>query len=373
MKSPIELLKEEGQAVWLDSLDRRLLTSGQLRKRVKGGLITGVTSNPTILHNAIRGSSDYVVAFRAAAARSLTPYEAFLEIAGEDIRLAADTLRAVYNRTHGRDGYVSFEAASGQTGTMVAEARRMFALVDRPNVMIKIPGTPEGVDAVTELISDGINTNITLLFDVDVYERFANAYIRGLELRRESGKTLGSVASVASFFVSRVDTKTDKHLSADSWLRGKVAIANACLAYERFQSIFHGWRWETLVASGARLQKPLWASTGTKDPAYSDVLYVEGLVAPESVNTMTPATLRAFLDHGTVSRTIQEEMKNAKTVVLGAQAAGIDLAVIAEELLAEGHAAFESDSRGLLDAVEAGLKEASQARTYTKGLAGTRA
>jgi transaldolase len=363
VKSPIELLKEEGQMVWLDSLDRHMLTSGELARQVEAGSITGVTSNPTILHNAIRGSSDYILAFRAAAARSLTPDEALLEIVGEDVRLAADTLRGVYKRTHGQDGFVSLEVASGEMGAMMAEARRMFALVDRPNVMIKIPGTSAGVDAVTELISEGININITLLFDVDVYERFANAYIRGLELRKGDGKPLGSVASVASFFVSRVDTKADRRLPADSWLRGKVAIANACLAYERFQSIFHGPRWETLFAAGARVQKPLWASTGTKNPAYSDVLYVENLVAPDSINTMTPATLQAFLDHGTIGRTIQEEMTNAKTVLRDAQAAGIDLAVTAAELLAEGLAAFESDSRGLLDAVEEGLKRAVATRS----------
>jgi transaldolase len=281
---------------------------------VKQRLLTGVTSNPTIFRDAITGSSDYATSLRALARRSLTPYEAYLEIAGEDIRNTADILRGVYDATGGRDGFVSFEAQAGTTASMVSEARKMFALVGRPNVMIKIPGTPAGVDAVAELISEGINTNITLLFDVHVYERFADAYLRGLESRHANGRRLGTVASVASFFVSRVDTKVDQRLPEDSRLRGRVAIANACLAYERFREIFSGPRWENLAAAGARLQRPLWASTGTKNPAYSDVVYVEGLVAPDTVNTMTQATLRAFLDHGRVRSTLLERLTDARTV-----------------------------------------------------------
>lgn len=361
MKNNVELLKEEGQVVWLDFLSRDLIASGELAQLVKQRLLTGVTSNPTIFRGAITGSSDYTTSLRALAGRSLTPYEAYLEIAGEDIRSTADILRGVYDTTSGRDGFVSFEAQAGPTDSMVAEARRMFALVNRPNVMIKIPGTPEGVDAVAELTSEGINTNITLLFDVDVYERFADAYLRGLESRHPNGRRLGAVASVASFFVSRVDTKVDQRLPEGSRLRGRVAIANACLAYERFQTIFSGPRWQTLAAAGAKLQKPLWASTGTKNPAYSDVAYVEGLVAPDTVNTMTQATLRAFLDHGRVRATILEGLAAARAVIRDASGAGIDLAVIGQELLSDGLTAFDRDFHSLLDALEAGLLEARHA------------
>jgi transaldolase len=325
---------------------------------VKRRLVTGVTSNPSIFRDAINGSSDYATSLRALAGRSLTPYEAYLEIAGEDIRRTADILRGVYDVTSGRDGFVSFEAQAGSTSSMVAEARRMFALVGRPNVMIKIPGTPEGVDAVAALISEGINTNVTLLFDVGVYERFADAYIRGLESRHAAGERLAAVASVASFFVSRVDTKVDQRLPEDSRLRGRVAIANACLAYERFREIFSGPRWENLAAAGARLQRPLWASTGTKNPAYSDVVYVERLVAPDTVNTMTQATLRAFVDHGSVRTTIFDEVSDARTVIREAGVAGIDLGAIGKELLSDGLAAFDRDFGGLLGALETSLHEA---------------
>jgi transaldolase len=361
VKNNVEFLKEEGQVVWLDFLSRDLIASGELAQLVKQRLLTGVTSNPTILRDAITGSSDYATSLRALAGRSLTPYEAYLEIAGEDIRSTADILRGVYDATGGRDGFVSFEAQAGATESMVAEARKMFALVDRPNVMIKIPGTPEGVDAVAELISEGINTNITLLFDVDVYERFADAYLRGLESRYANGRRLGTVASVASFFVSRVDTKVDQRLPEDSRLRGRVAIANACLAYERFREIFSGPRWENLAAAGARLQRPLWASTGTKNPAYADVVYIEGLVAPDTVNTMTQATLRAFLDHGSVRSTLLERLTDARTVMKDAGSAGIDLAAIGEELLSDGLAAFDRDFESLLHALEAGVLEARHA------------
>jgi transaldolase/glucose-6-phosphate isomerase len=231
----------------------------------------------------------------------------------------------------------------------------MFALVDRPNVMIKIPGTPEGVEAVATLIEDGINVNITLLFDVDVYEKFADAYLRGLEARHAAGLKVDTLASVASFFVSRVDTKVDERLAKDSPLRGRIAVANARLAYERFQKMFSGARWETLAAAGARLQRPLWASTSTKNPAYSDVLYVEELVAPHTVNTMTEATLQAFIEHGKVRPAIEEGMADARSVVEEARKAGIDLRVVGAELLDEGLAAFDKDFRHLLEAVEAGF------------------
>jgi transaldolase len=335
-----------------------MITSGKLSRLVEGGLVTGITSNPTIFHKAITGSNDYLPALKAMRKRSPSPYEAFLEIASEDLRLAADILRDVYDSTDMRDGFVSFEAQAGSTESMLAEARRMFALVDRPNVMIKIPGTVEGVEAVAQLIAEGINVNITLLFDVDVYARFAEAYLRGLESLQATGRQLASVASVASFFVSRVDTKVDERLPEGSDLHGRVAVANARLAYELFQRMFSGPRWEALAAAGARVQRPLWASTGTKNPAYSDVLYVEELVAPDTVNTMPEATLEAFLDHGRVRPAIQEGLADARAVLDKARNEGIDLTAIGVELLDEGLAAFSKDFQRLLDAVaaELGLK-----------------
>jgi transaldolase len=335
-----------------------MITSGDLARQVKDGLVTGITSNPTIFHKAITGSNDYLPALKALAKRSPTPYEAFLEIASEDLRLAADILRDVYDATNMADGFVSFEAQAGSTESMLAEARRMFALVDRPNVMIKIPGTDEGVEAVAQLIAEGINVNITLLFDVAVYERFAAAYLRGLEALQAAGGRLEAVASVASFFVSRVDTKVDERLPQDSGLRGRVAIANARLAYDLFQRTFSGPRWEALASAGARVQRPLWASTGTKNPAYSDVLYVEELIAPDTVNTVTEATLEAFLDHGRVRPAILEGLADAKAALDRAAREGIDLTAIGVELLDEGLAAFGKDFQRLLEAIaaELGLK-----------------
>ena len=363
MTNPVEQLRAQGQAVWLDTIHRGMIISGELARLVNAGLITGLTSNPTIFQRAITGSNDYLPALKALGKRSPTPYEAFLDIASEDLRLAADILRDVYDDTEGRDGFVSFEAQAGPTDSMVAEAHRMFALVDRPNVMIKIPGTPEGVEAVAGMIAEGINVNITLLFDVDVYERFADAYLRGLEGRQAAGARIDTVASVASFFVSRVDTKADASLPEGSRLRGRVAIANARLAYGLFQRIFSGPRWEALASAGARVQRPLWASTGTKDPAYSDVLYVEELVAPHTVNTMPEATLEAFLDHGKVRPAIQEGLTDAAAVISEARVAGLDLTDIGSDLLSEGLAAFEKDFGRLLEAVAEAIKVKTAAAT----------
>jgi transaldolase len=332
-----------------------MITSGHLSHLVKDGLVTGVTSNPTIFHKAITGSNDYLPALKAMAKRSTTPYEAFLAIASEDLRLAADILRDVYDATNMRDGFVSFEAQAGSTESMLAEAHRMFALVDRPNVMIKIPGTDAGVEAVAQLVAEGINVNITLLFDVHVYKQFADAYLRGLEQLQAAGGRVDAVASVASFFVSRVDTKVDERLAQNSTLRGRVAIANARRAYELFQRTFAGPRWNALAAAGARVQRPLWASTATKNPAYSDVLYVEELVAPDTVNTMPEATLEAFLDHGKVRPAGQEGLADADAVLDKARRQGIDLTAIGVELLDEGLAAFGKDFERLLDTIAVAL------------------
>jgi transaldolase len=341
-----------GQSVWLDYISRGLLASGGLARMVNDGWVQGVTSNPTIFQKAVAGSHDYDSTLeRLAQRRDAMPYEAFLELAGEDIRAATDVLRPVYDDSRGGDGFVSFEAQAASTETMIAEARRMWLLVERPNLMIKIPGVPEGVAAVEELIAEGVNVNITLLFDVDVYAGFAEAYLLGLERRLAAGQPL-NVGSVASFFVSRVDTKVDALLPEGSPLRGRVAVANARRAYHRFESIFSGPRWQRLAEAGARLQRPLWASTGTKNPAYSDVLYVEELVAPHTVNTMPEQTLQAFLDHGRVRPAIAEDNDQSERVLAQAAAAGIDLKQVTAELLQEGLRSFEQDFERLLQEIE---------------------
>ncbi len=359
-----------GQSVWLDYIRRGMLTSGELKKMVDAGWVRGVTSNPTIFQKAIAGSNDYDEALaRVIEGGQCTAYEAFLELGGEDIRLAADVLLPVHERTQGADGFVSFEAQENPTDAMIAEVNRMSAVVGRRNVMIKVPGTENGVRAVEPLIASGISVNITLLFDVDVYEQVALAYIRGLERRRAAGQRLDTVASVASFFVSRVDTKVDGLLPEGSPLRGKVAVANAWEAYNRFQRIFSGPEWERLAKSGARVQRPLWASTGTKNPAYSDVKYVEELVAPRTVNTMPEATMRAFLDHGQARPSIEERMAEAQTVLRQAAEAGIDLKRVTSEVLSEGLETFGKDFQKLLDEIGKRLEGAHTGGSRWRGAA----
>ncbi|MEX1252828.1 MAG: transaldolase [Dehalococcoidia bacterium] len=361
MASAIEKVHVAGQSTWLDYISRSLIASGRLARMVEDGWITGLTSNPTIFHRAIADSADYQDSLRRLSSQT-SLYEAYLAIAGEDIRAAADVLRPVYDRTQGEDGYVSFEAQAGITDEMISEARRMFRSVDRPNVMIKIPGVPDGIEAVSTLIEEGISVNITLLFDVEVYERFVEAYLSGLERRFASHQPLDRVASVASFFVSRVDTKIDSRLPEDSTLRGKVGIANSRRAYEQFLRVFSGPRWERLSASGARLQRPLWGSTSTKNPVYRDVMYVEELVAPHTVNTMPEETLLAFLDHGEFGSTIPERFDEANRVLQAAAAAGIDLHAVGRELTEEGVAAFDGDFQKLLEALGAALETLASAR-----------
>jgi transaldolase/glucose-6-phosphate isomerase len=361
--TPIDELRAIGQSVWLDFLRRGLITSGELERMVRDGWITGMTSNPTILLKAISGSSDYDQALRKIAeGGECTPYDAFLELGGEDIRTAADVMRPVFDGTRGRDGYISFEAQAGEPEQMMTEVRRMFSTVGRPNVMIKVPGTQAGVQAVAPLIAEGININITLLFDVDVYVQFARAYVDGLKRRLDRGLPLDTVASVASFFVSRVDTKADALLREDSPLRGRIAIANARRAYRRFQEIFSGPEWERLAAAGARVQRPLWASTGTKNPVYSDVLYVEELVAPDTVNTMPEATLMAFLDHGKVRQAVEDGLNQAEETLHEAAAQAIDLTKIGADLLEEGLASFAADFEKLLKEIEKRLGTAQAPR-----------
>ena len=366
MANPIEQLQRQGQSVWFDYIRRGLITSGELEQMVRDGWITGITSNPTIFEKAISGSTDYDEALREIArGGECSAYDAFLQLAGEDIRLAADVLRPVYERTETADGYISLEAPPGlerDVDKTVAEVKRMFELVGRPNVMIKVPGTEEGIVALEQLIAAGININVTLLFDVAVYERVAQGYIAGLERRLAAGQPVSGIASVASFFISRVDTKADAALPEESPLRGQVAVASARRAYGRFQKIFSGSRWEKLAAAGARVQRPLWASTGTKNPAYSDVLYVEELIASDTVNTMPEATLQAFLDHGRVRPAIAEGLASAEETLKQAAAQGVDLKAITTTLLEEGLASFARDFDRLLERIGKALTEAPAGR-----------
>ncbi|MCY3603603.1 MAG: bifunctional transaldolase/phosoglucose isomerase [Chloroflexi bacterium] len=345
-------LIQHGQSVWLDYIRRGLLSSGEVDRMVADGWITGMTSNPTIFDKAISESGDYEEALQAIIRMGeADPYDAFVALASEDIQLAADALRPVYESTAAVDGYVSLEVPPGiehDREATVAEALRLFRLVDRSNVMIKVPGTPAGVEALTELIAAGVNVNVTLLFSVAVYERVAEAYIAGLEQRLEAGDSLDTIASVASFFVSRVDTAVDAQLPEGSPLRGQIAVANARYAYARFQAIFAGGRWERLANAGARPQRPLWASTGTKNPAYSDTLYVETLIFPHTVNTLPQATLDAVLDHLVVEPTGSDTLEEAGRLLAEAEAAGIDLTAVTDKLLVDGLASFEDSYKALM-------------------------
>ena len=356
MPTAIEELRQAGQSVWLDFIRRGFLRSGGLERYVREGLVSGVTSNPSIFAKAVSGSPDYDDALhQIAQAGTVAPYDAFVQLAVDDIQLAADILRPVYDSTGGADGYVSLEVAPGiedDTARTVAEATRLYRLVDRPNAMIKVPGTSAGIRALEDLIAAGININVTLLFNVAMYEEVARGYMAGLERRLEQGHPLAGLASVASFFVSRIDTAVETLLPADSPLHGAVAVANARVAYGRFQEIFSGQRWERLAGAGARVQRPLWASTSTKNKAYSDVLYVEALIAPDTVNTMPETTLAAFADHGRVNPgAVEDGIEAAAETLRGVRSAGIDFQAVTERLLQEGLASFGADFDNLLHCV----------------------
>jgi transaldolase/glucose-6-phosphate isomerase len=356
----LQQLHVAGQSIWLDFLRRGMVTSGELAELMQKKAVTGVTSNPTIFSKAIGGSTDYDAAIRAAAG-GRSPSDLFLDLALEDIVMAADVFRPNYEGTGGADCFVSFELEprlAHDTRGSIDAARSIVDRVRRPNVMIKVVGTDEGVPAVEELIAAGVNVNITLLFSVSMYEKVARAYIAGLERRLEAGQPLDRVASVASFFLSRVDTVVDARLPEDSPLRGTIAIANAKAAYQRYRHIFSGERWERLAAAGAQVQRPLWASTGTKNPAYSDVMYVEPLIGPDTVNTMPEATMDAFADHGAVRHnSVREGLAEAKAALAALPGLGIDLEDVAGDLTEKGIEAFEKDFAKLLATIERKIDE----------------
>ena len=303
MPNPLVELEKTGQSVWYDQMERKLVSAGTLQRLIDEDDLRGLTSNPTIFDKAIAGSDDYDAQLRELASRNKSRDEIYDEITIEDIGNAADVFLPVYKKTQGNDGFCSLEVlptlASNTQGT-AAEAKRLFERLGRPNVMIKIPATPEGIPAIEESIAAGVNINITLIFSNDVYKKVMEAYLRGLERRVEQGLPIGDIRSVASFFVSRIDTLADKQMEAKASdpevaaLMGKVAIANAKLAYQEFKRVFGSERFHRLRDKGAVAQRPLWASTGTKNPKYSDVLYVESLIGPDTVNTIPPATYNAF-------------------------------------------------------------------------------
>ena len=352
-------LNAAGQSVWYDNLQRSMLTSGQLARMIAEDDLRGITSNPTIFEKAIGGSADYDEALRRQLQRD--PQQSsralFFALAVEDIRDAAQLLRPVYDATQGVDGMVSLEVsphlAQDVDGT-VREARELFARLAMPNVMIKVPGTVPGLHAVEQLIAEGVNVNVTLLFSVERYVSVAEAYLRGLERRCAKGLPIDQIASVASFFVSRLDTALDPLLAQRRpELQGQIANANAKLAYQEYLEIFSGAHFAALREQGARPQRLLWASTSTKNPAYSDLLYVNPLIGPDTVNTMPPATYDAFRNHGVVARTLDEDVESALAALSALPELGIDLSAVTDQLEMDGVNAFIRSFDTLLAALQA--------------------
>ncbi|HEY8171852.1 MAG TPA: transaldolase [Dehalococcoidia bacterium] len=351
-----QLYELQHQSPWLDFIRRNMLEDGGLKRYVDQDGIRGVTANPTIFEKAIGAGNDYDAQIRDLVKAGVSTHDLFEHIAVSDIRMAADILRPLHDASGGSDGFVSIEVSpekAFQTEATIAEAKRWWSIIDRPNLMVKIPATDEGIPAIERCIADGVNINITLIFSLDFYERVMDAYIRGLEQRLERGEDLRNSNSVASFFVSRVDTSVDKLLeekiaavpdvAARERLRGllgKAAVANAKVAYRRFQDTFGSGRFQKLQGAGAKVQRPLWASTGTKNPAYSDILYVQELIGPDTVNTMPPQTIDAFRDHGVVRRTIDENYDAAVKVLADLETAGVSMRSVTDQLQAEGVEAF---------------------------------
>jgi transaldolase len=352
----LQALHDAGVSIWLDTLSRELLDSGEFARLISDCAVTGATSNPTIFAKAITASDSYDEQLRGAVAEGTDdPQELFFALALDDIRRAADMLRTAYDDSDGRDGFISFECTpdlADDTQATIDQALMLWGRIDRPNAMIKVPATDAGIPAIEELTARGVNVNITLLFSLARYEQVIDAYLAGLERRVAAGERIDAISSVASFFVSRVDAKADPLLPLGSDLRGGVAIANAHRAYARYRERFADDRWLALRAAGARPQRPLWASTGTKDPTYSDVLYVEELIAPEVINTMPEATLRAFADHGNVGRALSVDAEAAADMLARAGATGIDLEAITTELEREGVRSFCDSYQELLDCIE---------------------
>jgi transaldolase/glucose-6-phosphate isomerase len=379
--NPLKALTTAGQAIWLDYLHQDLLSSGELKRLIADDGVTGLTSNPSIFEKAIGDGEAYDARIASLAAAGTTGTKDLYEaIAVGDIQGACDQFRPTWDRLKGRDGYASLEVSpelANDTAGTVAEARRLWAAVDRPNLMIKVPGTRAGVPAIRQLIGEGINVNVTLLFALQAYLDVAEAHMAGLEAFKAAGGEVSKVHGVASFFVSRIDTAIDKAIDerlkdADpatalrlKSLRGQVAIANAKIAYHRYLGLIASPRWKALAAAGAAPQRLLWASTGTKDPSYSDVLYIETLIGPDTVNTMPPKTLDAFRDHGRVAPTLAAREAQAVAVLREADALGLDLDGVTDGLIADGVALFAKafdDLRKALDDKRRSLGDKASAR-----------
>ena len=369
MKPLLDLIKC-GQSYWLDNLTRAMLHNGALKQRVETQGLRGVTSNPAIFNKAILGSTDYDAQLAQLTRAGQSIQDIYEALVVTDVQQACDVLRPVHDASDGVDGYVSLEVSpylANDTAGTIQEARHLFHAVDRPNVMIKIPGTPAGLPAIEAMLYEGININITLLFAIQNYEAVAQAYVQALERRVAEGKPVHTIASVASFFISRIDVLIDQLLSQRSQagggqsagpqpdsLMGKVAVANAKLAYQSFKRLFSGPRWQALEAKGARVQRPLWASTSTKNPQYSDVSYVEPLIGAHTVNTMPDETIEAFADHGVVAEnSVEAKLDEARQILRDLAAVGVDLEAATNQLQEEGVQKFVDPFAALIQALSA--------------------
>jgi transaldolase len=363
-KSPLKRLADEGQSVWIDYLSRDLIHSGELERMMTRDAVVGVTSNPTIFQKAISSGEAYDEQLRVELEETDDPKELFIALAARDVGDACDLLRSVWDKGGGKDGYVSIEVdprLAYDTERTTAEATRLHGLIERPNLLVKIPATKPGLPAIEDMIAKGKSINVTLIFSLERYREVAEAYIRGLERLVASGGNPTKIASVASFFVSRVDTEADRRLDeidAPKRLKGKLAIANARLAYREYKSLFSGERWEFLASKGATPQRCLWASTSTKNPDYSDVLYVEELIGPETVNTMPEETITAFQDHGKVAPTLEKGLDKAERLLEQLAAAGVDYDDVTETLEREGVQKFTDSFLELLDGIKASSRTA---------------
>jgi transaldolase/transaldolase/glucose-6-phosphate isomerase len=369
--NPLKALGEQGQSVWLDYIRRSLITTGELQRLIDNDGLKGLTSNPTIFQKAIEGSEDYDDLFREWAPKGASAGDVFEVLAIRDIGDAARIYRPVFEQARHRDGYCSIEVtptlAHDTQGTVV-EARRLWQKLGVQNVMVKIPGTVEGTPAIEQCVAEGININVTLLFSQDAYVAVAEAYIRGLEKRAARGEDVSKSASVASFFVSRIDSLVEKTIAGREKtatpqqralfdeVTGKVAIANAKQAYQKYKKLFSGPRWQKLADKGAKTQRVLWASTGTKNPKYSDVLYIEELIGPDTVNTIPPATLDAFRDHGKVRPTLEQGIDQADAVMRKLEQSGISMKAVTDQLVTDGVKSFSDSFEELLSAVGSRLK-----------------
>ena len=351
-------LLDAGQSAWLDYIQRSLVTSGDLQNYIDQGL-RGITSNPTLFDEAIAKSSDYDEQIHNLALQGKSAEEIYEALIVEDARMAAEVLRPIFDETDGNDGFFSLEVGphlAHDTQGTIEEAIRLFALVDRPNVMIKVPATPEGIPAFQSLIEEGLNINVTLMFSLGQYDAIAEAYLAALERRAENAYDLKEIASVASIFVSRLDTKVDKLLDAFETpqaqaLKGKIGIANAKIVYQHFKEYFASERWQRLADHGARIQRVLYGSTGTKNPSYSDVMYIEDLIGPDTVNTIPPKTLKAFMDHGAVAPTLEHGIDQANKQLHSLPEFGINLSDVTQELLDEGVENFSKSYDSLMKTI----------------------